>query len=459
LPSGGTGAWAEGEGDAEDGHLSGDATSHAGRPVYDPLAGISLEGQGGAGGEASLEALSCPICLATLVEPLRLQCGHAFCRRCLHLSLHMSPEGERCPMCRAPVRRLNKQGGKGIDALSAPVDEELVQALTHLLPEGEYAQRARESRIALEELVGGGKSVSLPVYHVGRTALQPGDVTHLHLFENRYKALIRRAIDGTRLFLFSEGPPRMGDSATIALVERCSILQGGKADVICRGVERVSISAVWADEEVTGLLCARCTSAIAAPLVMGPTDADTRGASLWGSSPASADTRELLQGAIAREGWLTEGREGELIDLPVVCVPPEDARPALGARTTMLLTEQRYRVVAQRMMSSPQLFILAHETPEAGNTATVALVLRCKFRPNGSAKVIARAVEEVLLLQVRWEQWAGRLHYARCRVCSEETRKTISSFRSALWSSGGTPPGITDHLAGEDVPVCKCSVS
>ncbi len=110
------------------------------------------------------------------------------------------------------------------------------------------------------------------------------------------------------------------------------------------------------------------------------------------------------------------------------------------------------------MMSSPQLFVVATEAPEAGHRAVVLLVLRCKFRPNGSAKVVAKAVKEVLLLQVRWEQLAGRLHYARCRVCSEETRGTTNSFWSALWASGGAPPGIIDHLAGKEVPVCRCAV-
>lgn len=51
--------------------------------------------------EGLLDELSCPICLNTLIEPLKLHCGHAFCRMCLHLSIRMSPDGRRCPMCRA----------------------------------------------------------------------------------------------------------------------------------------------------------------------------------------------------------------------------------------------------------------------------------------------------------------------------------------------------------------------
>jgi len=88
----------------------------------------------------------------------------------------------------------------------------------------------------------------------------------------------------------------------------------------------------------------------------------------------------------------------------------------------------------------------------------VALILRCRFKSNGSAKIVVQAIEEVTMLQVRHEDWAGRLYYARSRVSNEQTRQTITAFRAALWAGGGNPPGIIDHLANEKKKGCICSV-
>jgi len=56
--------------------------------------------------EALRQELTCPLCLDTLSEPLVLDCGHAFCRSCLHTLGAVSPQASgRCPLCRAVVRR------------------------------------------------------------------------------------------------------------------------------------------------------------------------------------------------------------------------------------------------------------------------------------------------------------------------------------------------------------------
>lgn len=60
----------------------------------------------------------------------------------------------------------------------------------------------------------------------------------------------------------------------------------------------------------------------------------------------------------------------------------------------------RYRVVAQRMCSAPQLLLLACSQPVAGDDAHLILVQRCNFKPNGAAKIIGKNVERILMLQV-----------------------------------------------------------
>ena len=194
----------------------------------------------------------------------------------------------------------------------------------------------------------------------------------------RYKALIQRVISGNRLFLYSKGPPRHGGIATIVLVTRCSILTGGKADVICRGVEKVTLSDVWPDREIPGMLTARCVSAVAAPLadmIVDPEGEAGVPAPLANARRVSEDLVSL----VSVEGWLTQGQEGELIDLPVIARPAGSPPLAIGDRVKLSLQEQRFRVVAQRLLSSPQLCLIGEEPPVSGQVREHPLIGGIKF--------------------------------------------------------------------------------
>ena len=47
--------------------------------------------------------VKCPICLDTMINPVRTKCGHCFCRHCLEIWI--SEKGRRgsvgCPSCQA----------------------------------------------------------------------------------------------------------------------------------------------------------------------------------------------------------------------------------------------------------------------------------------------------------------------------------------------------------------------
>lgn len=183
--------------------------------------------------------------------------------------------------------------------------------------------------------------------------------------EPRYKALIQRVIGGNRLFIYSKGPPRHGGVASIVLVTRCSILTGGKADVICRGIEKVTLSEVWLDREIHGMLMARCLSTVAAQLsdvIVNPEGDSGMPALMHVASPVSEELSSLL----SVQGWLTQGQEGELVDLPVIGRPAGLPPIAIGDRFKLSLHEQRFRVVAQRLLSSPQLCLIGEEPPVSG---------------------------------------------------------------------------------------------
>lgn len=51
--------------------------------------------------------LMCPICHCPFVRPVRLQCDHVFCQKCLNTAITstgVDPEDFKCPSCRAPAR-------------------------------------------------------------------------------------------------------------------------------------------------------------------------------------------------------------------------------------------------------------------------------------------------------------------------------------------------------------------
>lgn len=54
------------------------------------------------------EHLMCPICHCPFIQPVRLQCDHIFCRKCLESAITSfgvdSEAAFTCPSCRAPTR-------------------------------------------------------------------------------------------------------------------------------------------------------------------------------------------------------------------------------------------------------------------------------------------------------------------------------------------------------------------
>lgn len=73
----------------------------------------------------------CAICINLLVEPVRLPCGHAYCRRCLASAFK---EGRRCPLCRLDI------DDPQFDPSLAPVNRQLENYLRRSCTV-EYAQR------------------------------------------------------------------------------------------------------------------------------------------------------------------------------------------------------------------------------------------------------------------------------------------------------------------------------
>ena len=129
--------------------------------------------------EATKSELDCQVCYALMLDPLTTTCGHSFCRKCVARVLDHST---MCPICRRdlpmpPVVR-NVPGNKTLSKLLNTLCPDLVAA---------RAEAAAQEEVPML----GEKNVPLFVC----TLAYPSMPTFLHIFEPRYRLLIRRAID------------------------------------------------------------------------------------------------------------------------------------------------------------------------------------------------------------------------------------------------------------------------
>ena len=129
--------------------------------------------------------MDCQVCYGLMLDPLTTTCGHTFCRKCVARVLDHSTV---CPICR---RNLLMPPG----VLDYPSNQRLSSLLLNLCPD---AVAARAEAVAQEESAVPGEKM-LPLFVC--TLAYPSMRTFLHIFEPRYRLMIRRAIEsGNREF-------------------------------------------------------------------------------------------------------------------------------------------------------------------------------------------------------------------------------------------------------------------
>lgn len=129
--------------------------------------------------------MDCQVCYGLMLDPLTTTCGHTFCRKCVARVLDHSTV---CPICR---RHLPMPPG----VLDYPSNQRLSSLLENLCPD---SVTARAEAVAQEESGAQGDKM-LPLFVC--TLAYPSMPTFLHIFEPRYRLMIRRAIEsGDRKF-------------------------------------------------------------------------------------------------------------------------------------------------------------------------------------------------------------------------------------------------------------------
>ncbi|KAH8674028.1 ATP-dependent protease La domain-containing protein [Xylariales sp. PMI_506] len=131
--------------------------------------------------------MDCQVCYALYLEPLTTTCGHTFCRNCLHRVFRNS---ELCPICR---RGLFLQSQRNYHLIPAN------QRLTNMI-DGFWADivAIRTEHVLAEQQAELAGEFDIPIFVC--TLSFPGMATFLHVFEPRYRLMIRRAMESDQTF-------------------------------------------------------------------------------------------------------------------------------------------------------------------------------------------------------------------------------------------------------------------
>ena len=187
--------------------------------------------------EATKNELDCQVCFALMLDPLTTPCGHTFCRKSVARVLDHST---MCPICR---KFLAMPPG----VRDAPGNQRLSKLLLGLCPD---LVAARAEAAALEEIpMLGEKNVPLFVCTLG----YPSMPTFLHIFEPRYRLMIRRAIESADrkfgMIMYNRrgqpqgtlGSTQFMEYGTLLHINSMQLMPDGRSLIETRGLSRFRV--------------------------------------------------------------------------------------------------------------------------------------------------------------------------------------------------------------------------
>ncbi|KAF6738074.1 LON peptidase N-terminal domain and RING finger protein 1 [Oryzias melastigma] len=128
----------------------------------------------------------CPLCIRLFFDPVTTPCGHTFCKNCIERSLD---HNLRCPLCKQPLQEYLKNRKYNPTIV-------LKDFLNQLFP-SQLAERKQVHEAEMAELSNLTKDIPIFVC----TVAYPGVPCPLHIFEPRYRLMMRRCMEtGTKKF-------------------------------------------------------------------------------------------------------------------------------------------------------------------------------------------------------------------------------------------------------------------
>ena len=209
-----------------------------------------------------LDVLECQLCYMLLYQPLTTPCGHTFCRQCFARSLDHS---SACPLCRADMPSFaffqehptNKivmnllttewaRSGLEKDRPSSPATGDVIASANDSSPRLGLKQLYFERQAAMEKEAR-ESLLSTPLFVC--TLAFPDMPTILHIFEPRYRLMIRRCLESGHarfgMVLLSQemsGPvPGMSRYGTMLEIKTVQMLTDGRSMIETVGSHRFRV--------------------------------------------------------------------------------------------------------------------------------------------------------------------------------------------------------------------------
>uniref|UniRef100_UPI0037E7A8AD LON peptidase N-terminal domain and RING finger protein 1 n=1 Tax=Semicossyphus pulcher TaxID=241346 RepID=UPI0037E7A8AD len=173
--------------------------------------------------------LECSLCMRLFYEPVTTPCGHTFCKNCLERCLDHTPQ---CPLCKESLKEyLACRKYKVTTVLDTLIKQYLSQ---------ENAERTKTHLEETQELSDLTKNVPIFVC----TMAYPTVPCPLHVFEPRYRLMIRRCMEtGTRQFGMCINDPQRGfvDYGCMLTIRSVHFLPDGRSVVDTIGGKRFRV--------------------------------------------------------------------------------------------------------------------------------------------------------------------------------------------------------------------------
>ncbi|XP_068445082.1 LON peptidase N-terminal domain and RING finger protein 1 [Clinocottus analis] len=173
--------------------------------------------------------LECSLCIRLFYEPVTTPCGHTFCKNCLERCLDHMPQ---CPLCKESLKEY-------LACRKYMVTTVLDMLIKQYLSQ-ESAERAKTHMEETSELSDLTKNVPIFVC----TMAYPTVPCPLHVFEPRYRLMIRRCMDaGTRQFGMCINDPQKGfvDHGCMLNIRSVHFLPDGRSVVDTIGGKRFRV--------------------------------------------------------------------------------------------------------------------------------------------------------------------------------------------------------------------------
>jgi len=173
----------------------------------------------------------CVLCMKLYYQPVTTPCGHTFCKGCLIRSLDHKPS---CPMCREALHFSTEH----------PVNITLQNIIKNSFP-AEYEQRKREEDRLITQ-----NEANMPLFVLNTVAV-PGQSFPLHIFEPRYRLMMRRCMAGDKLFGLigahrdDHGAWKMNEYGTVLKINDFKLLPDGRSYVGTVATLRFRVLDTW----------------------------------------------------------------------------------------------------------------------------------------------------------------------------------------------------------------------